>query len=200
MLTVSVQAGGQSRRMGREKAMIPFLGQALIARVVARVRPAAREIILIAPNPAPFQFLGLPVFPDRIPGMGVLGGLYTSLSAAHQPFVALIACDMPFANPALLSFQLELIQTSGADVAISQSDHGLEPLHAVYRRDTCLPLVENALRQGQMRLNSWFGRAVVRILSPDETAACDPQGFAFTNINTPEELARAEALAQDESL
>ena len=185
--------------MGHDKALIPFLGQTLIERVIARVRPAASEIILGANDPAPLQFLGLPVYPDRIAGKGVLGGLYTALCTAHHPFLAMIACDMPFASAALLSYQLELIQQSGADVVIPQSSLGLEPLHAVYRCATCLPLVEDALFQGQLRMTGWFEHAVVRVLTEAETRAIDPGGYTFANLNTPEELTWAETLARQES-
>jgi len=195
MVTISVQAGGQSRRMGRDKALLPFLGQPLILRVIERVRPAAAEMLLIANDPEKFQFTGLAAIPDRIPGLGVLGGLLTALHAARHPFVALVACDMPFVSAALLTYQAELIEHSGADVVIPQSAHGLEPLHAVYRRETCLPLVEQAVSLGLRRLDSWFELATLRVLSPEDTRPYDPQGLACANLNTPEDLAWAEALA-----
>ncbi|HMN63274.1 MAG TPA: molybdenum cofactor guanylyltransferase [Anaerolinea sp.] len=195
MLTISVQAGGQSRRMGRDKALMPFLGRPLILRVIERVRPAAAELFLVANDVDKFHFTGLAVFPDRIPGLGVLGGLLTALHTASHPFVALVACDMPFASAALLAHQAALIEHSGADVVIPQSAHGLEPLHAVYRRETCLPLVEEAVHLGLRRMDSWFERAALRVLTAEETRPFDPAEGAFANLNTPEDLAWAEALA-----
>ncbi len=102
MLTVVIQAGGESRRMGQDKALLPFLGKPLIQRVIERVASLADELLVTTNRPEAYQFLDLPLFPDVIPGRGALGGLYTALSAASQPLVAVVACDMPFASPALL--------------------------------------------------------------------------------------------------
>jgi molybdopterin-guanine dinucleotide biosynthesis protein A len=194
-VTVCIQAGGQSRRMGRNKALIPFHGLPLIQRVVERVRSVASEILILSSDRAAFEFLDLPVLPDLIEGRGVLGGLYTALFASKSAFVVSLACDMPFVNPALLQAELELISAGGGDVVIPESPNGLEPLHAVYRRDTCLPLVREALSQEQRRLVAWFERANVRVMTQAEVAEFDPGQTAFFNINTPEDLARAEQLA-----
>ncbi|MFL7867205.1 MAG: molybdenum cofactor guanylyltransferase, partial [Anaerolineales bacterium] len=70
MLTICVQAGGESRRMGRDKALMPFLGRPLIQRVVDRLSPIADEIIVTTNNPDDYRFLGLPLFPDLKPGRG----------------------------------------------------------------------------------------------------------------------------------
>ncbi len=84
--------------------------------------------------------------------------------------------------------------TDKLDVVVPSSEEGLEPLHAIYRRNTCLPVVENAIHSGEQRLISWFPVVKVRILSKDETRPFDPSGLSFMNINTPEELAQAEKL------
>jgi molybdopterin-guanine dinucleotide biosynthesis protein A len=194
-LSVCIQAGGQSRRMGQNKALMPFAGRPLIQRVIERVRPVAGEILIISNEPAAFEFLNLPVLPDRIAGRGVLGGLYTALFEAQSPFVAPVACDMPFVNAALLQAELELMLSGSADVVIPESPNGLEPLHAVYRRETCLPVVKEALLLEQRRLIGWFERVNVRVLTQAEAAEFDPDQTAFININTPDDLVRAELLA-----
>jgi molybdopterin-guanine dinucleotide biosynthesis protein A len=180
--------------MGRDKALLPFRGEPLIQRVARRVQPIASEMLIIADNVQTYKFLGFPVIPDRIAGQGVLGGLYTALWAANQPFVAPVACDVPFISAALLQAEMEILAGEGADVVIPQTADGLEPLHAVYRRAVCLPFVEDALHRQQRRLISWFGQARVRVLTPEELAALDPDGRAFVNINTPEDLAEEEGM------
>jgi molybdopterin-guanine dinucleotide biosynthesis protein A len=198
-VSVSIQAGGQSRRMGQNKALMPFMGEPLIQRVVERVRPIASELFIISNEQTAFEFLNLPIIPDLIAGRGVLGGLYTSLSTSTNPFVASVACDMPFINPVLLQAELELLLTSGVDVVIPESPNGLEPLHAVYRRDTCLPCVHKALIQEQRRLISWFEWVTVRIMTLVEVAELDPDKIAFININTADDLFWAESLARGKS-
>jgi molybdopterin-guanine dinucleotide biosynthesis protein A len=111
--------------MGQNKALIFFAGRPLIQRVVERVRPIASELLIISNDRTAFEFLDLPIIPDRIPGQGALSGLFTSLSASTHPFVAPVACDMPFINSALLQAELDLLLTSKADVVIPESTNGL---------------------------------------------------------------------------
>jgi len=194
MLTVAVQAGGESHRMGVDKARVDFLGQLLIVRVLERVALLADEILVTTNQPEAYSFLQVPCVPDVLPGHGALGGLYTALSAASHPFVAVIACDMPFANAGLLAFQQEVLLATAADAAIPRTPDGLEPFHAVYRKSTCLPWIQAALEAGQRRVDSWMKQASVRYITPEEIARHDPDGLAFLNINTPAELAEAVRL------
>lgn len=193
-LSVVIQAGGESRRMGRDKALAPFLGEPLIQRVCDRMVGLGDELIVTANHPGAFVFLKLPFFADLVPDRGALGGLYTALSQARNPLVAVVACDMPFANPDLIRFACE--QIDRADVAIPENTGGLEPLHAVYRRETCLPAVRAALEAGCWRVDSWFEKVQVRILKRTEYAHLDREAVTFLNVNTPEELTLAEALAK----
>ncbi len=196
MLTISIQAGGASRRMGQDKALMPFLGRPLILRLVERLRPFADRLIVTTNRPQEYAFLDAPLYPDVQPGVGALGGLLTALSVAETPFVALAACDMPFASGALLRFGAERLAATGGDVFIPRSAHGLEPLHAVYRRETCLDAVQAALAAGQRRMISWFSSVQVEQAGRDLWGAFDPDGVLFLNVNTPEEFRAAEALAQ----
>jgi len=196
MLTVAIQAGGESRRMGQDKALMPFLGQPLIQRVVMHIARIADEIIVTTNRPADYTFLDLPLFSDIHPGCGPLGGLHTALSYASQPLVAVVACDMPFVNPNLLAFQARLLEAESADVVVPFAKGGYEPLHAVYRRESCLPVVERMLADAEWKMIAWFSKVKVRALTAEECRQYDPPGLAFTNINTQQELAEAEELAR----
>ena len=99
MLSIVVQAGGQSARMGENKALKPFLGRPLVQRVLERLAPIADELLLTTNQPEDFAFLKLPLFTDIKPGRGPLGGLYTALVSAKYPFVAVVACDMMLSLP-----------------------------------------------------------------------------------------------------
>lgn len=195
MLSVAVQAGGQSSRMGENKALKPFLGRPLIERVVRRIDSVADEILITTNEPGAFDFLGIRQESDLRPGFGPLGGLYTGLAAASLPTVAVVACDMPFANAPLLVASAGILLQEDADVVIARSPEGYEPLHAVYRRSTCLPPIESALDSGQLRVISWFPKVRVRDLTHEELKRYDPEMIAFSNVNTPEEFAQAEARA-----
>jgi molybdopterin-guanine dinucleotide biosynthesis protein A len=197
MLSIIIQAGGASRRMGRDKALVPFLGQPLITRVIQRVSGLADELIVNTNRPEAYAFLGLPTLPDIIPERGALGGLFTALTIANHRLVAVVACDMPFVNPDLLAAQLSLLEDTGYDAVIPVTENGAEPFHAVYRRESCLPVIKAALDAGSWRVNSWFDNANLYFLSPEEALQYDPLHLAFRNINTPEDLREAEQLAKD---
>jgi molybdopterin-guanine dinucleotide biosynthesis protein A len=199
MLTVCIQAGGASSRMGEDKALKPFLGRPLIQRVVERLSPIADEVIVTTNRPEDYQFLGLRLIPDLKPGRGALGGLYTAVASASHPLVAIVACDMPFASPTLLEAASRLLVQEEADVVIAKSDEGYEPIHAVYRRETCLPAIAAAIDADQWKVIAWFPQVKVRVLTSDELKQFDPDGLAFWNVNTPDEFIQAEQLAQPKS-
>lgn len=185
--------------MGQEKGLLLLGGEPLIKRVIRRVAPLADETLITTNRPADYQFLGYPLHPDLLPGTGALGGLYTALSAANGPLVAVVACDMPFVSQAILELARDRLKEAGADVAIPRTEEGFEPFHAVYRRESCLPAVERALERGERRLISWFPGVNVLALEQAELREYDPNGLAFWNLNTPEEFQQAEQLVKSES-
>jgi molybdopterin-guanine dinucleotide biosynthesis protein A len=199
MLTLAVQAGGESRRMGADKALLPFLGKPLILRPLTRLAALAQEILVTSNAPESYRFLGLAPIPDIIPGLGALGGLYTALAAASFPYVAVVACDMPFASTELFTFELRMLHETGADAVVPRSPAGPEPFHAVYRREACLPYIETVLQAGKRRADAWFSLVNTHYLEPEDTLPYDPQGLVFLNINTPEELQEAERIAREKS-
>jgi molybdopterin-guanine dinucleotide biosynthesis protein A len=196
MLTLALLSGGRSERMGQDKALMPFQGQPLILRVLRRLESMADEVLLSTNHPEDYAFLNLPAHPDIQPDCGALGGLYTMLKAASNPMVAATACDMPFANPEIFLYEKELLSRSNADVVIPSTPDGLEPLHAVYRRETCLPVIHAAMQAGRYKLTGWLPEVRVRTVLPEEIARFDLQGLAFWNINTTEEFRQAEERAK----
>jgi molybdopterin-guanine dinucleotide biosynthesis protein A len=198
MLTVVIQAGGKSSRMSEDKALKLFLGRPLIQRVVDRLSPIADELIVTTNRPAEYGFLNLRLIPDLKPGRGALGGLYTAIASAASPLVAVVACDMPFASQKFFERACKLMAEEHADVVIAKTDEGYEPLHALYRRETCLPAIESAIEADQWKVISWFPNVIVCELSAAETKMYDPLGLCFWNLNTPEEFLEAERRANEQ--
>lgn len=195
MLSLSIQAGGQSSRMGRDKALLDFLGQPLIQHVYHRVAFLAEDIFITSNRPDEYAFLNIPIFTDIIPGIGALGGIFTALKSAKEQIVGVIACDLPFINPDLFSYCKDILVDSSVDVVIPLTEHGLEPLHAIYRVKTCIPLVEAAINAGYRRAISWHADAKIHIIPPEEILQFDPYGIAFWNVNTPADFRKAEEKA-----
>ena len=198
MLTIVIQAGGMSSRMGEDKALKIFLGKPLIQRVIERMSPIADEIIVTTNRPAEYTFLNYRLIPDLKPGRGALGGLYTAIASAAHPLVAVVACDMPFASQMFFEGARRLMVKEEADVVIAKTDEGYEPLHALYRRETCLPAIESAIDADQWKVIAWFPQVKVRTLTPDEIKPLDPTGLCFWNLNTPEEFTEAERRANEQ--
>lgn len=197
MFSIAIQAGGESRRMGRNKALMLFLGEPLIQRVWRRVSKLSDDIFITANLGQDYSFLPLSVYNDVISSTGALSGLFTALVKAKKSLVAVVACDMPFVNPQLLMAEAQILVGSNMDVVLPHSPDGFEPLHAVYRRETCLPTIQEFLQQGEFKLLSWLERVKVQKITADEMRAFDPDLRAFINVNTLEEFEQAEQLARE---
>ena len=182
--------------MGEDKALKLFLGRPLIERVIENLLPIADEMIVTTNRPAEYGFLNHRLVPDLRPGRGSLGGLYTAIASASHPFVAVAACDMPFASKNYFESAYRLMVKEEADVVISKTDQGHEPFHALYRRETCLPVIESAIDADQWKVIAWFPQVRLRVVSPDESEIFDPSGLCFWNLNTPEEFTEAERIAR----
>jgi molybdopterin-guanine dinucleotide biosynthesis protein A len=184
-LTVAIQAGGKSTRMGRDKSFVPFEGRPMIEVVRDRVAGLGDELILITNNPEPYAYLNLPTFGDIYADCGPLGGIHSALANAASPHVLMIACDMPWLNRDLLEYLVSLRGT--ADIVVPRLDKFPEPLHAVYSK-ACLDPIETKLKAGDLKITRFYGQVNVRFVDREEIARFDPQGRSFTNINSPEDL------------
>jgi len=194
-ISLVIQAGGKSSRMGENKMLMPFMGVPLIQRVYERTKSIADEVIIISNDPEGLTFLGDNLVRDSIEGKGAIGGLYTAMDKASSVLVAVVAGDLPFVNASILEEGARLLNESGADVAIPKiNDKYYEPLHAVYRRETCKRAILRAIQADQRRLISWF--PMVQVVEMDETLCkrLDPDGHAFFNINNREDFLLAEQI------
>lgn len=180
--------------MGRDKALIPFNGATLIKHVLQRLSPLTDDLIIISPHGDEINSIGYTIYPDLVPDKGPLMGLYTGLHYAKHGIVAVVACDMPFVNPALIKEEVLSLDANHCDVVIPIVNGKAEPLHAVYRRESCLDAIERGLKAGMKRLIEWHPMVKVCEMGEAEIKIYDPRGRAFFNINTPDDLLAAEAI------
>jgi molybdenum cofactor guanylyltransferase len=192
MISVAIQAGGRSERMGRDKALVPLGGRPLITHVLERAAPLGDDILVTTNAPKDYAFLGgVRLVPDERPGSGALAGLRTALGAARREVVLVLACDLPFVSVPLLRHMLHLAEEAEAVVPRWRGE--LEPLHAVYRR-SCLPAIDQALGAGQRRMISFLPAVRSVFVEQDRVASFEASGLTFFNINTPRDLQKAEAM------
>jgi len=184
----AILAGGHSRRMGRDKARIPFGDRPLIAVVVDSLRPLFGELAVIAADAGVYMDLDVRVHADVYPGKGPLGGIYTALRESRAGRTFCVGCDMPFAAPALIAYLCQL--APDADVVVPRTVKGYEPLHAVYGKG-CLPRLEGMLAEDHLRTDALFAGVRVHEVGEAELRERDPELLSLCNINTPADLADA---------
>jgi molybdenum cofactor guanylyltransferase len=200
-----ILAGGQSRRMGQDKALMLLGGRPLLQRVIDVLAPLCAGLTLIANEPERYAEFGLKSAPDVFPGAGSLGGLFSGLAAARSETIIAVACDMPFLNASLLGYMVEQSFAADAvvpDLSVATLSPGekpkakqldLHPLHAVYRR-SCLAPIEAQLRAGDLRMMGFFEQVNVKFVKRAEVQRFDPELRSMVNLNTPEEWAEAERI------
>jgi molybdopterin-guanine dinucleotide biosynthesis protein A len=145
-------------------------------------------------TPELYGFLGLPMVADAYPEHGSLGGIFTGLAAASGDAAFTVACDMPFVHREIA--RLVVARAGEGDVVIPRVGEQLETLHAVYGK-ACLPHIEARLQAGRLKIVGFFERVRVVEIGEAEVARYRAPEVAFMNVNTPEELARARALAAE---
>ncbi len=192
-MTGVVLAGGRSTRMGTNKALLEFGGARIIERLLQTLRPLFPEVAIVANDATAYSYLGVPVWPDRIPGTGALGGLYTAVVSSAFPQAFCIACDMPYPNAAVITYLQRL--APGSDVVVPRTADGYQPLHAVYSK-SCSAAMESLLRAGRLKIDQLFPLVRLRIVDEEELRPIDPLLHAFVNVNTREELEAASRLAR----
>jgi molybdopterin-guanine dinucleotide biosynthesis protein A len=190
LVAAAALAGGASSRMGRPKALMPFLGEPLVARVLARLRAQAGVVYLNAEG-QDYAGFGAPLTPDspRWRGAGPLAGVAAALTRAAAEGFAYLAtapCDAPFAPADLVA----RLAAAGAP-ALAVSASGPEPTFALWPVGA-LGAVETALRAGHASPSAVLAALGAAHVSFPVTDGLDP----FANLNTPEEFAAAEAAAR----
>lgn len=187
-------AGGASRRMGADKALLELGGVPMAVRTARLVEPLVAAVTLVGPLER-YSPLGLPAIPDREPGLGPLGGIATALADTRRDWNLVLACDLPYLTAAWLAHLIARARESGADALLPHSEAaGMllpEPLCAMYHR-RCLPAMDAALERGVRKVTDGLAGLRIETIPPAEWKAFDSSGRLFKNMNSPEDFRRAE--------
>ena len=193
-ITGVIQAGGKSTRMGGEpKALLELGGRRIIERALDVVRAVVDDVLVVTNTPDLYRFLGVPMVADAYPDHGSLGGIFTGLTAAGGDAAFTVACDMPFLHPEVA--RLVIARAGEGDVVIPRVGAQLETLHALYAK-ACLPAIETRLKAGRLKIVGFFEDVRVVEVPEAEVARHRAPDVVFMNVNTPDELVRARALAE----
>ncbi len=176
-----VLVGGASRRMGRDKARLPYRNGTLVGHIATQVQRAAGSVCLVG-APERYGDLPFPAIPDVFPGAGPVAGVHAALAATTAEWNLVVACDMPELTSEFLLHLLREAERASRQGLIPVSPEGRrQPLCAVYHR-SCLRAFEDALRAGRLKLEE-----VVSGL--DLAAQPFAEGRWFRNLNTPADWA-----------
>ncbi|MCE5284157.1 MAG: molybdenum cofactor guanylyltransferase [Deltaproteobacteria bacterium] len=184
-MTGVILSGGRNRRMGENKAFLQVDGERLIDRTVRVFREIFGEVIIVTTAPLDYLDQAATVVTDIFPGKRALGGIYTGLFYASSERAFVVACDMPYLNPAFIRYLVQ--QADGYDIVVPEVPEGFQPLHAVYAR-RCLPVIRGLLERNRLKIIGFYpGHRILKI-QPAEFGPFDPDGRMFLNVNTPADL------------
>ena len=192
----AVLAGGASRRMGSDKALVDAPGgRPLVVVGVEALRAAgALEVVVVGGDGPALQGLGLPWVPDRFPGEGPLGGIVTALHATRADLVVVMACDMPGVGPEVPAALVRALAAApGAGVAVAVVGDREQPLTACWRRSVALEVLTSAYDAGERA-----PRFVLAALNPVRVDGLPLE--QLVDVDCPEDLRRyAEGALHPES-
>ena len=206
-LSAAVLAGGESRRMGTDKALLPLVagGQPMLGLVLERLSSVADDVLVVANDQERYSSFGARVVQDLHRHVGAVGGIQAAIEWSAHDYCLVVACDMPFLSVPLLRRMAG--EPRNYDVLVPlipgesrQRGDGLvfQTLHAIYSK-RCLPYIEKRIGEGQKQVVGFFENVQVRTLDVTEIARWDPNLRSFFNANTPDALlaaAQVSALAE----
>jgi len=185
-----ILAGGKSTRMGADKAFVVLDGRTLLARALEVARSVTADVSILG-DAAKFAAFA-PVVQDVFRGCGPLGGIHAALRASHAELNLMLAVDVPFVTPELLEYLINRARGAASSVTVPRIGGGWQPLCAVYRREFA-DCAEKSLRAGRNKIDALFEDLPAQTISEEELEAAGFSFKMFRNLNTPEELAEAEA-------
>ena len=193
-----ILVGGQSRRMGQNKALLLMPGQASLTFVeylASLLAEMCGEVVLVARDQASGQrYLSFADAPrwrqvyDQVPGIGPLMGLLSGLQAASFSHALVLAVDLPFVEPALLTWLCHFPLTD--EVLVPRVQGIPQVLLARYPRSV-LPVIKQCISNGRRDPQSLLDKVPVHFLEEEQLRLFDPELRSFRNLNTPEDLAHA---------
>jgi molybdopterin-guanine dinucleotide biosynthesis protein A len=196
-ISVFIQAGGDSSRMGVNKALLRIGDTTCLERVVFTARQISDDIAIVANAPSEYEQFGLPVYPDVCPGFGPLSGIHTALSYCRTDWALVLACDLPFITARLLDLLKTLVEGGDALVPLDKGGF-LQPLCALYS-PRCLTAAIELINSGHRAPRLLFDKVRTRVVSFAEITHLDGAERFFYDLDTLDDYHRALLLARDDS-
>jgi molybdopterin-guanine dinucleotide biosynthesis protein A len=185
--TAVILAGGESRRMGQDKAMLPLGDRTLLQHVTDAVAQVFPQVIVSVRQPR--AGLALPQVCDASPDGGPLAGLAAALESIETPWLFAVGCDMPFVSPGVI--EALALQRLGHQAVVPVVHGHPQPLAAFYAREA-LPVMRATLDSGERSMRKVLEKINVRYVNETELRECDPQLRSFFDLDTPQDFLAAQ--------
>lgn len=185
-ITAVILAGGASRRMGTDKAMLDFNGCPLLSLIVEYMECMFEKVLIAGGDPQRYADQAVPVVPDLFDGKGAIVGIHAGLSAATTDRIFAIACDSPYPCADLIRKLIDIDRE--AAWVVPRTELGLEPLFSIYHK-SCLPALEQIIAENKRRISLLGGMVPTCYVGEAILRSIDPELRSFVNVNTPEDLA-----------
>jgi len=185
-LAAFILAGGQSSRMGTDKAFVEFEGRTLLARSLELARSLTDDVRIVGQHEKYSSFA--PTIEDFFRGCGPLAGIHRALRASQKDLNLILAVDVPFVCAGLLEYIIERAKSTVATVTVPRAAKGFQPLCAVYR-PAFADNAEQALRDRQFKIDALFASVRTAVIEEEELQSAGFSIGLFRNLNTPQDLA-----------
>ena len=191
-ISIAVQAGGKSKRMGTDKGLVQFKSTTLIEFIIGQVKHLSSDLIIVSNKPKDYKKIGFPVYRDVFHDVGGLAGLHTGLVNSKNEKILMLGCDMPFHNLDLLNYMIDL--SANFEVVIPKTGEGkYEPFRAIYSKAN-LDLLEKIIKEGNRRMISILEHVNSREVSAEELEQFGALNRLVFNVNTREDLEEAQRI------
>lgn len=188
-----ILSGGLNKRFdGENKAFINVGGRRIIDRLLDVFSDLFDEIILVTNHPELFLQWDLTIVTDIIDLRSSLTGIHTGLFYSNNPYAFFSACDTPFLKKELVEILVKQIEQK-IDIIMPETAAGFEPLCAIYSK-RCLKPAEDHLKANKVKIQWAFRSNRIKNIPENQLRTVDPELRSFLNINTPEDLVRAEEM------
>lgn len=189
-----ILTGGKSSRMKTDKARLLLGAQSFTQKIAAALSSITDRVRVVGGQTPGDVWASVP---DVHREWGALGGLHAALYACRSSWAAVVACDLPFVTGELFERLCDMRENFEAIVPV-QTDGRLQPLCALYLKEACLPRVEELIAAGERRPRALLEQVRARLVAPSELADLSGAELFFTNVNTPEDYARAKTITGGE--
>ena len=192
---VILSGGLATRYDGAEKALLQVGGVRILDRIYGIYREIFEEIILVTNTPQKSLEWDLLIVSDLFPIRSSLTGIHAGLFSMTNPFAFISACDTPFLKKEMVETIIGKIEPQ-IDIVMPETSAGLEPLCAVYSK-RCLNSAQHHLEQEKLKIIKAFRKSRIKTISEKVLRTIDPDLRSFFNINTADDLQRAEEMIKN---